>query len=76
MGGCQPKGIGDVLQGGSTGGADIRVGGVGDDPPHGTGPGNLPKRGRKEDNGETSKETGGGGLVMPSTGGSYGGGGI
>ena len=42
MGGHQPKGLGDVFQGGSTCSAFIQVGDVGDDPLHGMGPGKLP----------------------------------
>ena len=41
LGGCQLKGLG-VFQGVGAGGTDIRVGDVGDDPPHGTVPGKLP----------------------------------
>ena len=33
---------------------------MGADPPHGTGPGELSSRGRKVDNGDTAKDTGGG----------------
>ena len=38
-GGVQTKGVGDVFQGGCAGGTYFRVGDVGDDPPHGPGPG-------------------------------------
>ena len=40
-----------------------------DDPPHETGPVKLLKQGRKADNGEKSKDMGGGGLEIPTTGG-------
>ena len=46
------------------------------DPPHGTGPGKLSTRGCKSDNREKAEEMGGRGLVIPTTGGSCGGGGI
>ena len=69
-GGFQPKGLGGVLQGSGTGGAYIMVRYVGADPLHGMGPGKLPTGGCKVDNGDTTKETGGGGLVIPTTGGS------
>ena len=41
MGGLQPTGLWDVIQGGGAGGDFIRAGGVGTDPPHGTGTGKL-----------------------------------
>ena len=75
-GGCQTKGIGDVLQGCGTGGAAIWVRDMGADPPHGTGPGKFPTQGRKADNRETAKETVGGGLEIPTAGSSNGGGSI
>ena len=53
------------FQGGGPGGADLRVGDVGANPPHGTVPGKLSTWGHKEDNGETDKETGGGGWEYP-----------
>ena len=49
-GGCQPKGLGGVLQGGGTGGAAIRFGGVGAEPLNGTVPRKLPTRSCKVDN--------------------------
>ena len=72
MGGCKPKAIRYVIQGGGTGRATILVGDLVADPPHGTGPGKLPIWGRKLDNGETAKDTGGGGMVIPTAGGNGG----
>ena len=69
-GGYQPKGLGGIFQGSGTGGAAIWVGDVGAEPPHGTGPGNIPTWGSKEDNGDTAKETGGGGMGIPTAVGS------
>ena len=57
-GGCQTKGLRDVLQGSGTGGAAIWVGDVGAEPLHETGPGKFLTRGPKADNGETTEETG------------------
>ena len=76
IGGCQPKGIGGIFQGGGTFGASFWVRDVGADPPHGTGPGKISTRGSKADNREKAEEMGGRGLVIPTTGGSGGGGGI
>ena len=70
--GFQTKGLGDVLQGGGTCGTSIWVGGVDADPPHGMGPGKPPSQGLKSDNGETAKDTGGGGMVIPTAGGNGG----
>ena len=39
--GFESKGVWDVLQGGGAGGASFRVIDVGDDPPHGLGPGGI-----------------------------------
>ena len=75
-GGCQPKGLGDFLQGGVTGGADIWVGDMGDDLLNRTSPGKPPTRGRKANNREAEKNMGGGGMLIPTAGGSNGGGGI
>ena len=75
-GGCQTKVLRDVFQGGGTGGADFRVGDVGADPPHGTGPGKFSTQGRALDNWKIAKETEGGGMGIPTTGGIDGGGGI
>ena len=49
---------------------------MGSDPPHGTDPGKLSTQGRNADNKETSKETGGGGLVITTAVGSDGGSGL
>ena len=38
-GGGESKGVGDVFQGGVEGGTDFWGGDVGDEPPHGPGPG-------------------------------------
>ena len=67
MGGFQTKGLGDVLQCGSTGGADFRVKDMGADPPHGAGLQKLQTQGRKADNGEISKETRRGGMGIPTS---------
>ena len=40
-GGCQTTDIRDIFQGGGVGGATIWVIDVGDDPPHGQGPGEF-----------------------------------
>ena len=73
-GGRQPTYLGNIFQGGSAGGSFIRVGGVGDDPPHGTIPGKLPKQGRQADYGESAKEKVAWGLGVTTAGDSYGGG--
>ena len=75
-GGNQPKGLGDIFQGGSAGGSIIQVGDVGTDPPHGTGPRKLPAQVLQEDNREAYKVTGGWGMGLPTTGDSDGGGGF
>ena len=59
MGGRHPTGIGDVFQGGGAGGTPIRVGGVGDDTPHGQGPGDFSSQSLQADYGETAEVTGG-----------------
>ena len=64
------------VQDGGPGGASFQVGDVGADPPHETGPGDFSTQGRKVDKMETFKDTGGGGLVIPTTGGINGGGGL
>ena len=46
MGGHQPKGLRIFFQGGSAGGAFIRVRDVDDDPLRGKGPGDLPAQGQ------------------------------
>ena len=74
--GASPRVSGDVFQGGGTCSAIIWVKHVGDDPPHGTGPGKLPTWGRKADNRETAEEMGVGGMEIPTTSGIDGGGGI
>ena len=61
-GGCQPKGLGGVFQGGGTVSAYFWFEDMVDDPPHGTGPGKISIEGRKADKGETAKDTGVGGL--------------
>ena len=73
-GGSHPKGLGDVLLGGGTGSAAIHVVDVGDDPPHGMGPGNISTRVHKEDKRGTDEDMGGGGLGISTAGGSNGGG--
>ena len=75
-GGCQPKGIGDFFQGVGTGSADFRVRDMGAYPLHGTSPGNFSTWGCAADNGKTAKEIGRGGLVITTSIGRNGGGGI
>ena len=75
-GGHQPKGLGDVFQGGSAGGYFIQVVDVGADPLHGTGPGKLPAQGFQADNAEADGAMGGCGLGVPTAGDSNGGGGF
>ena len=72
MGGYQSKGIGDVFQGGGTGGDAIWVVDEGAEPPHGTGTRKLPTWGWKVYNRDTAKEKRGGGLIIPTNGGSNG----
>ena len=67
---------GIFLKDGGIGGSDFRVGDVGNEPPHWTGPGKFLTWVRKADTGETDKETGGGGLGIPTAGCSNGGDGI
>ena len=76
MGGCQPKGIKDVLKGGGTGCAAIHDRYVGADPLHRTAPGMFPTQGCKIDNKNTAKDTGKGGMGISAAGGSAGGGGL
>ena len=76
MGGNQPKGLGDVVQGGSAGGYFIWVRDVNADPPHRTGPGKLPAQGFQVGNAEADGATGGCGLGVPTAGDSDGGGGF
>ena len=64
------------IQGDGTGGAGIWVGDMGDDPLYGMEPGKLSTRGRKADNGETSKDMVGGRLGIPTADGSNGVGGL
>ena len=76
MGGCHPKGLGGVFQGGSVVGSFIQVRDVVDEPPHGTGPGKLPAQGRQLDNGYASEATVLWKLVVPTAVYSNGGGGF
>ena len=69
-GGWQPKGLEDVFRGGGTGSVAFSVRGVGADLPYGTGPGNLTTQGCKVYTRETSKETQGGCLGIPTGDGS------
>ena len=59
MGGRQPKGLRDFFQGGSTGGAYIKVRELGADTPLGMGPAKLPEKVPQTDNGEETKVMGG-----------------
>ena len=61
------------FQGGVPGGSAFRIGYMGSDPLHGTVPGKFSTRGCKVDNGETSKDTGGGGTIIPNVGNRNGG---
>ena len=74
--GVQPKGLGDVFQGSSSGGSFIRVRYVGDAPSHGKGPGKLPAQGRQGDNRDAAEATGVWKLGVPIAGYSDGGGGF
>ena len=62
------------FQGGRAGGSFIQVGDVYYDPPHWTGPDNIPAQGCHVGNKDTSGETGGCGLGIPTAGDSDGGG--
>ena len=53
------KGVGDVFQGGSAGGAFIKVRELGADTPLGMGPAKLPEKVPQTDNGEETKVMGG-----------------
>ena len=75
-GGCHPTGLGDVLQGGGAGGSSIWVRYVGDEPPHGKGPGKFPSKGCQADNGEASEAILGCEMGLPTTGDNDGGGGV
>ena len=74
--GGQPEGVQDEIQGGSAGSVDFQVGGVGPDPPHGTGPGQFSTQGCAADHREAVEEAGGGGLGLSTADESYGGFGI
>ena len=76
MGGSQPRGLGDVFQGGGAGGYFIWVGYVGDEPPHGIGPGKLTEQGCQVYYRETVKVLRTWGLVLPTAGDSDGGVGV
>ena len=65
--------VSGIFQGSGTGGATFWAGDVGVDSPHGTGPGKFSTQVRMENNSETSKETGGGGLRISADGNSNGG---
>ena len=56
-GGRQTKGLGDVFKGVSAGGSFIRIRDVGDDPPHGTGHGDLLVQGFQVYNREAAEAT-------------------
>ena len=68
MGGRQPKGLRDVFQGGSAGGAFIKIRELGADTPRGMAPAKLPEKGPQADNGEETKVTGGWGLGVTTAG--------
>ena len=54
-GGIYPTGIGDIFQGGGTGGTPIRLRDVGDEPLHVQGPGECPAQIRQAYYRETDK---------------------
>ena len=70
IGGGQPEDVRDAFQGVSIGDVALPVRDVGDDPPHGTGPGKFSTQGSAADQGETAEETGGRGLGTSTAGGS------
>ena len=74
--GGQPKGIRDVLQGGSAGGVAFWVGYVGTDPPQGTCHGQFSIQSSVSYHKEAAKEAGGGGMGLSTAGNSCGGGNI
>ena len=76
VGGCHPKVIWDVIQGGGTCSDDIRIEDAGDDPSHETPPWKLPTRSCKADNGEKACDIGREALGITNVGGSAGGGGL
>ena len=53
-------------------GVDFRVRDVGDDPPHGPGPGKFSAQGCAADHRKTAEAMGGGGLVISTAGESNG----
>ena len=72
IGGGQPEGIQDVIQGSSAGGIYFRVGDVGADPLHWTGPVKLSAQGCPADHKKTAEATIGRGLGISTAGGSNG----
>ena len=76
MGGIQTKGLGGVFQGVSACGSFIRVGDVGGEPLHGTGPGELPEQGLQGSNGDVAEAMGVWKLGVPTAGDINGGGGF
>ena len=68
--------VSGIFQGGSTGGSIIRVVDVGSETLHGTGSRKFSAQGYQAGYGEESKEIGGWGLGVPTTGYSDGGGGV
>ena len=69
-------GLGNAQQGGGVGGSPIRVGGVGDYPPYGKGPGKFPVQVFQADYGGAAKVMGVWGLVIPAPAYSNVGGGV
>ena len=57
--------VGDIFQGGGSGGSSLWVGDVGNDPPHGPGPWDFPEQGVPVDHRKTSTETLGHKLGVP-----------
>ena len=57
--------VGDIFQGGGSGSFSIWVGDVGDDPPYGPGPGNVPSQGGPLDHGKAATVASGRNLGVP-----------
>ena len=65
-GGRKLKGAGDVFYDSFFGGTSLQVGDVGDDPPHGLVPGMVSTQGSQTDLWDTTKESGGWELGIPT----------
>ena len=69
-------GVRDIFQGGGLGGSSHWVGDVGDEPPHGTGPGVFPEQVGPMDDRKTATVASGRKLGVPPLGGGDGGGNV